>query len=68
MCQQSELDCNFINAIDGLSGSSIVVKEMVSDPPDHYGESILEADQVLELVGKIVADIVQGQAAISRCR
>lgn len=51
---ESKLDCNIINAVDGLSGSSVIV--MDEDDP----ESIYEADQILELVGRIEADIVQG--------
>ncbi len=51
---ESKLDCNFINAVDGLSGSSVIV--MDEDDPS----SIYEADQILELVGRIEADIVQG--------
>ncbi len=46
------LDCNFVNAVDGLSNSSVVVERGTTE--------ITKADQVLELVGKIVADIVQG--------
>ena len=57
-----ELNCNFINAVDGLSASSIVVKDVVDpDPPvTGYVDPIYEADQLLELVGRIEADIVQG--------
>jgi hypothetical protein len=55
-----ELDCNFINAVDGLGGSSIVVKDSVELPVQDYMDPIYEADQVLELVGRIEADIVQG--------
>ncbi len=55
-----DLNCNFINAIDGLSASSIIVKETVATPVDNYMDPIYEADQVLEFVGKVVADIVQG--------
>ena len=50
--ENPELDCNFINAVDGLSNSSIVVEK--GNP------EITDADQVLELVGRIEADIVQG--------
>ncbi len=47
-----DLDCNFINAVDGLSGSTIILGK--------GSEEIHEADQLLELVGRIEADIVQG--------
>ena len=47
-----DLDCNFINAVDGLGGSTIILG---SDTKD-----ILEADQALELVGRVLADTVQG--------
>ena len=48
----ADLDCNFINAVDGLSNSSIIVERGTAE--------ITDADQVLEFVGKIVADLVQG--------
>ncbi len=47
-----DLDCNFINAVDGLSGSTIILGK--------GSEEIYEADQLLELEGRIEADIVQG--------
>jgi hypothetical protein len=47
-----ELDCNFINAVDGLSGSTVIL--------GRGSEEIYEADQLLELVGRIDADTVQG--------
>ena len=56
----ADLDCNFINAIDGLSGSSIIVKDVPSSPAENYMDPIYDADQALELVGRIVADTVQG--------
>lgn len=54
------LDCNFINAVDGLGASSIIVKDKVDPPVLDYLDPIYEADQLLELVGRIEADIVQG--------
>ncbi|MDE2940024.1 MAG: hypothetical protein OXR67_14100 [Chloroflexota bacterium] len=47
-----EFDCNFINAVDGLGGSTIILGKGSDD--------IHEANQLLELVGRIEADIVQG--------
>ena len=47
-----ELDCNFINAVDGLGGSTIILGKESNE--------IYEAAQLLELVGRIEADIVQG--------
>ena len=49
---EADLDCNFINAVDGLGGSTIILGKGT--------EEILEADQALELVGRILADTVQG--------
>ena len=46
------LDCNFINAVDGLGGSTIILGRGTKE--------ILEADQILELVGRVLADTVQG--------
>ena len=48
----ADLDCNFINAVDGLGGSTIILGKGSDD--------IYEANQLLELVGRIEADIVQG--------
>ncbi len=47
-----EPNCNFINAVDGLSGSSIVT--------NRNSNLIYEDGQVLELVGQVLADVVQG--------
>ncbi|MCY4365568.1 MAG: IPT/TIG domain-containing protein [Chloroflexi bacterium] len=47
-----DLDCNFINAVDGLGGSTIILGKGTSD--------LLKADQALELVGRVLADTVQG--------
>jgi len=49
---EDDLDCNFINAVDGLGGSTIILGKGTKD--------ILEADQALELVGRVLADTVQG--------
>lgn len=49
---EADLDCNFINAVDGLGGSTIILGK---DTPD-----LLDADQALELVGRVIADTVQG--------
>ena len=47
-----ELDCNFINAVDGLGGSTIILGKGTDE--------INDAQQLLRLVGRIEADIVQG--------
>ncbi|MDE2779626.1 MAG: IPT/TIG domain-containing protein [Chloroflexota bacterium] len=49
---EADLNCNFINAVDGLGGSTIILGRDT--------EKILEADQALELVGRVLADTVQG--------
>ena len=46
------LNCNFINAEDSLSGSSIII--------GRNSPRIYEADQAVELVGRIQADTVPG--------
>ena len=48
----SPLNCNLINATDGDGGSSILV--------GHGTTQIFDTDQVLELVGRIQVDFVQG--------
>ena len=48
----SALNCNFINAAAAAGGSSIIIGK--------GSDLIYEADQVLELVGRIVAETVQG--------
>ena len=46
------LNCNFVNAAEGLGGSSISI--------GRGSDLIYRADQALELVGRIVAETVQG--------
>ena len=49
---ESPLNCNFVNAGRGVGGSSIIVGK--------GSDLFYEADQALELVGRIVTEAVQG--------
>ena len=49
---ESALNCNFINAGEGVGGSSIII--------GRGSDLIYEADQALELVGRILAETVPG--------
>ena len=48
----SDLNCNFVNGAQGSGGSSIII--------GRGSDLIYQADQALELVGRIVAESVQG--------
>ena len=49
---ESALNCNFVNAAEGSGGSSIII--------GRGSDLIYQADQALELVGRILADTVPG--------
>ena len=49
---ESALNCNFVNAEEGAGDSSMII--------GRGSDLIYEADQALELVGRIVAETVQG--------
>ena len=51
-CVEGSLDCNFINAVDSVGRSSIVLGK--------GSEDILEADQALELVGGLEVNLAEG--------
>ena len=49
---RSALNCNFVNAAEGSGGSSIII--------GRDSDLIFQADQALELVGRVLANTVQG--------
>ncbi len=57
-CVAAARNCNFINALDGRSGSSVVVENFY--PPDEFPHPIYESSQALDLLGRINVEVLHG--------